>query len=188
MLTQAAVSQQIAVVTSTAGSVISLGKSLFVMSGLASKIVMNTRYLDFLATTELAEVYKTFKTDLFSWDFPGSLNYLIQFKLLSEFFAKYDLDPPFIVNFWSNMMIIGVGLCALLITSLLRILCRKADDKGIFYGITNKLCGISWNFTLMQVYGALDDILFYIILDFKTNPFNTVFSWFSFLLATIFTF
>jgi len=41
----------------------------------------------------------------------------------------------------------------------------------------------SFNFVIVQVYGCLDDIIFDLVLDAKTNPFDTVFSWSSLVFA-----
>jgi len=46
-----------------------------------------------------------------------------------------------------------------------------------------KLVAGSFNFALVQAYGCFDEILLYLIIDFKTNPFNTFFCWASFFSA-----
>jgi len=162
------------------GSVVAVGSSAFPMNTIISKIVQNTRYIDLAVTEELVDAYKTWETELISWDFPDVLSKLDTYKPLPTLFSQYSLDPPFLVNYWSPAMTMGAGLSVFIVSILLKILLEKTKLQGWFYSLLNRLAMGSFNFTLAQAYGCLDDVIFYCVLDIKTNPFNTVFSWGSF--------
>jgi len=151
--------------------------------------VQNTRYMDLPVTDDLAQVYQSWQTDLINWDFPNFLLELDNFKSLPEVFAQYDLDSPFLANFWSTMMTVGLSLCILIFCIFVRIFIERSKfNKGLFPSILQKVIAGSMNFVIVSSYGCLDDILFYLILDTKTNPFNTAFSWASLLFGFAFTF
>jgi len=166
-----------------------LGSPTFAVASLVSKIVQNTRYLDLIVTDELAEIYKTWNTELISWEIPNILSSVEgQFREQPYLFAQYGLDSPFLANFWSTIMNIGIGLCIFLCSVLLKKLffAKEKSSKGWIYSIVQKILIGSLNFTIVQAYGCLDDILFYFVLDVKTNPFNTFFSWMSLLCSICF--
>lgn len=96
---EAKASQAISSTVTGVGSVIAVGSSTFAVASLVSKIVQNTRYLDLFVTDELAEIYKTWKTDLISWDIPIVLSSQGNFRELEHLFAQYGLDSPFLANF-----------------------------------------------------------------------------------------
>ena len=142
------------------------------------------RYIDTLVTDGLQDIYLNWGTDLFGWDLPGSPSYSSDFRYLKELFAQYDIDPPFLANFWSNMMTIAGGL-SLWIFCLTLKRCISQEDKKI-RSLLERLSSGFLNFTMVQIYGGLDEILFYMILDMKTNRFNSAFSRISMTLAIIF--
>jgi len=143
------------------------------------------RYLNLIVTDDLSEVYKTWRTNLISWDFPNFLANLDHFKEAPYLFSRYNLDSPFLTNFWSTLMTLGVSVGIFIGCFLLRIFFERSQgNKGWPYRILQKLVLGSFNFALVQVYGCLDDILFYLVLDFKGNPFNSFYAWISMICAS----
>ena len=103
-------------------------------------------------------------------------------------FARYDdIDAPFIANFWFNLMILGGASCVYVFCTILKRLFAQEKSQGVFHSSLNKLFAGSQNFLLVQAYGCLDDILFYLVLDAKTNLFSTAFSRTSLFFAIAFT-
>ena len=171
-------SQAISSATQAIGGTVSVGSSIFPLTALVSKIVQNTRYMNLTVTDELAEIYQTWNTDLISWEVPNALAKFDHFETVPTLFARYEIDSPFLANFWPTIINIGIGLGAFITCFVLRKFFERSEyHKGWFYSALQKLLVGSFNFTLVQAYACLDDILFYLVLDIKTNPFNTFFCW-----------
>jgi len=181
--TKTEASQMISSSAMVVGSILCVGNPSFSTMKLVSKIVQNIRYIDLSVTDELSEVFSNWGTHLISLDFPNVLSHLAQFKLLPSLFSQYNLESPFLVNIWSQMIITFIGLCALVLCNGLKLCFKRRRSQGRFNSVLQKLIIGSRNFTLVQIYGCLDEILFYFILDLMTNRFNTFFSWASFLFA-----
>ena len=179
-------SQAIASATQGIGSVICVGSAIFPFAALVSKIVQNTRYLNLSVTNDLVEVYQTWQTDLISWDVPNVMSDLDHFETSPPLFARYDLGSPFLVNFWPTLINVGIGFGSFIACILLEKLFEHAKREGWAYSLVLKLVAGSFNFTLVQAYACLDNTLFYLVLDAKTNPFNSFFSWASMICAVIF--
>ena len=184
--TQEKASQTISSSVQGIGSVVSVGSAVFPQTALVSKIVQNTRYMNISVTSDLAEIYKTWRTDMISWQVPNVLSSEDHFKTAPYLFARYEIDSPFIVNFWPTLLNIGIGLGAFGTCIALRKLLERGKYKGWAFWLVRKLAAGSFNFTLIQAYACLEDILFYLVIDIKTNPFNSFFSWAS--LISAFTF
>jgi hypothetical protein len=168
------------------GSVICVGSAIVPFSALVSKIVQNTRYLNISVTSDLAEVYQTWDSDLISWDVPNVMSNLDHFETSPRLFARYDIDSPFLVNFWPTLINIVIGFSTFITCTLLQKFCERTKYEGWAYSLVRKLVAGSFNFALVQAYACLDDIFFYLVLDAKTNPFNSFFSWTSMIFAVIF--
>ena len=179
--TQAKVSHVISSSASGLGSLLCFGRSTFPVNTLISKTVQNTRYMNLTVTEKLAEAYETWGTQMIEWDLPDIFSRLDNFNSLPFLFARYSLDSPFLVNFWSSLMTIAVGIGALLTCSLLKKLLFKRPNW--IHSLLEKLTVGSINFTIAQAYGCFDDILFYSVLDLRSNPFNSFFAWASFFSA-----
>jgi len=178
--------QVISSATQGIGSVICVGSAIFPFSALVSKIVQNTRYLNLSVTSDLVEVYQAWQTELISWDVPNVMSDLDHFETSAPLFAQYDLGSPFLVNFWPTLLNIGIGFGTFIACILVQKLFEHAKYEAWAYSLVLKLVAGSFNFTLVQAYACLDDILFYLVLDAKTNPFNSFFSWASMICAAIF--
>jgi len=186
--TAATATQTISSAASVVGSLVSVGSSVIPVVGLVSEVVQNTRYLNLSVTDGLSEIYKTFSTDLISWDLPNFLAEVEGFKPLSELFARYDLDSSFLVNFWSTMMTVGVGLCVLVCCLGIQKVCfeRGKSRGGHVNSLIQKAIAGSINFIVVQANGCVDNILFYFVLDVRTNPFDTAYSRASFTFGIVF--
>jgi len=177
-----------AVVSSTKGlgSFVCISSSTFPFSTLVSTIVQNTRYLNLSVTIELAEIYQTWDANLISWDPPNVFSGEDHFKQPPYVFARYGLSSPFLANFWATLINIIIGSGIFFTAIALRKLFEHIKYQGRTYSWVQKLIAGSFNFVLVQAYACLSDILFYLVLDGKTNPFNSFFSWASMICAVIF--
>jgi len=63
---------------------------------------------------------------------------------------------------------------------------KGTKPYGWAYSLAQRLMAGSFNLALVQASTCLDDILFYLVLDAKTNPFNSFFSWTSLICAIVF--
>jgi len=159
----------------------------FPVTALVSTIVQNTRYLNLSVTTDLSEIYKTWSTDLISWDVPNVISNFDHFKASPPLFSRYGLGSSFLTNFWPTLVNIGIGLMTFVTSLVLKKLFERSEyNKGWGYSLLQKLVMGSFNFTLIQAYACLDNILFYLVIDVKTNPFNSFFSWISLISASVF--
>ena len=166
-------------------SAVCVGSAVASLTSLVSKIVQNTRYLNLSVTSELSDIYQTWKTDLISWDVPSAFSNEDNFKSSPPLFARYDVESPFLVNFWPTLVNIGIGLTTFIICFVLQSLLQIAKYESWASSLARKLVAGSFNFALVQAYACLDDILFYFVFDVKTNPLNRFFSWASLIIAVI---
>jgi len=137
-------------------------------------------------TNDLAEIYQTWDTDLISWDTPNVFSSQNHFKPSPSLFAQYAVGSPFLVNFWPTLVNIGIGFTTYITCLVLQKLFEHKKYKGWAYSLVTKLVAGSFNFALVQAYTCLDDTLFYLVIDAKTNPLNSSFSWGSLICAAIF--
>jgi len=174
---EAKASQAIASAVTGVGSVLCVGSSTFPITALVSKIVQNTRYLNLSVTDDLADIYQTWGTEIISWELPNALSRLDHYEQLPSEFARYDIDSPFLVNFWPTLVTIGASLGVLIMSFVLQILTEHAKPKGWFSSLLQGIVNGSRNFAVVQAYGCLDEILFDFVLDLKSSPFDSAFSW-----------
>jgi len=163
-----------------AASVTCSGNSRAPLSALVSKIIQNTRYLNLTVTPELAEIYQTWNPNLIPWKVPEKISQSGNFKTSPFLFARYGLNSPFLANFWPTLMTTMIGLACFITCVLLKKLIR---NKSKLSSLIEKLTAGSLNFVIVQAYCCMDDILFYLIIDIRTNSFNNFYSWLSFLSA-----
>ena len=159
---------------------------MFPVTALVSTIVQNTRYLNLSVTTNLAEIYKTWDTNLISWDVPNVISNFDHFKTSPVLFSQYGIESSFLTNFWPTLVNIGIGFTAFVTCFVLKKIFEQAKYEGCISSVIQKLLAGSFNFTLIQAYACLDSILFYLVIDIKTNPFNSFFSWISVISASVF--
>jgi len=159
---------------------------VFPLSALVSKTVQNTRYLNLSVTTDLAEIYKSWSTDIISWEVPNVFSKSDHFETSPPLFAQYDIGSPFLSNFWPTLTNIAIGFGTFITCFALRMLFERTKYRGWIYSLLQRLVAGSFNFGLIQVYACMDDILFYLVIDTKTNPFNSFFSWASLICASLF--
>ena len=174
---QTQASQAVFSAVTGAGSALCVGSATFPLTALVSKTVQNTRYLNLSVTDELTDIYQTWSTGLLPWNVPDGLSQFDNFKTSPDLFSQYGLSSSFLENFWSTLITIGVGITILIASFMLQTFFEQAKYQGRLYSLAKKLVAGSFNFALVQSYGCLDDILFYLVLDVKTNPFNSFFSW-----------
>jgi len=183
------VSQALSDAVSSLGGALSIGSSLFPVTKLVSKIVQNTRYLDLIVTNELTEVYQNWNTNLINVDIPDAFSSsAMKSKPLPYVFARYDLNAKFLINFWSNLVIL-VGILGIFIVgrTLKGVLNRRQKASHSWrYSLLERIVAGSLNLTLVQGYGCLDDVIFYFALDAQTNTFKGGFFWVSFLIGLAF--
>jgi len=143
--------------------------------------------MDLSVSDKLAEIYYNWETDLFSLGFPDSLSHRIQYKSMPWEFARYEIDPAFLANFWSNLIVISAGLFIFIISTAMKKLTERAKTtQGWPQSLFKKLIETSQNFVLVQTYGCLDDVIFSFILDVKANPCDNAFSRVSLFFAVVF--
>jgi len=178
--------QSISSTTRGISSVICVGSTVAPFATLVSRTVQNTRYLNLSVTSDLSGIYQTWKTDLISWEVPNVFSNEDHFKSSPTLFAQYDIDSPFLVNFWPTILNIGIGSSTFIACILLQKFFELAKYTGWAHSLVQKLVAGSFNFALVQAYACLDDISFYLVLDIKTNPVNSFFSWASLISAVLF--
>ena len=154
------------------GSAIWIGRSIFLTQGLVSKIVQYTRYLDLIVSDDLKEIYSDWNTEILSIGFPNSLSHLLNFKELPLVYARYDMDSAFLANFWSVLLTFGGGLFVFIVSKVVFL----KSKEGKFQDWLRRIMAGSVNFMIAQIYGCVDDILFYFVLDARTNRLNSHFS------------
>lgn len=160
-----------------------MNRVTFSFTSLVSKIVQDTRYMNLSVTEELSDIYQTWDTNLISWEVPNLLSKFNHFDTSPALFARYEIDSPYLVNFWPTLVNIVIGFGCFLAFYMFQ---KFFDKKTWAYSLLLKMMAGSWNFGFVELYGCLDVVILYLVLDAKTNRFNSFFCWASLLFAVAF--
>ena len=154
---------------------------------LISKIVQNIRYLNISYSSKLLDTFQTWDTDIIAINPPDSLQNDIPSKSLPYVFARYDLDPSFLSNFWLSLIMILGSLVVSIIFNVIRYLTENSlASTGLPYKSIKFTSRASVNFFLVQLYGSLDDIVFFSILEVKSMSLRSSLANLSFALTLLF--
>ena len=169
---------------SALGNSVAIGSSLPTNFGLVAKILRNIRYLNVTVSDELNEVFMSWKISSGFIDYPENWRTAESDSAsLPEVFERYNVGALFLINYWKSlvMILIGVGLFAPF--KLLEM--TQYSNKSKLGSIFRLLNVIASNFALTQLYGSLDDIIFYFVLQVRENNFQTSFQKASFAVSIV---
>jgi len=180
-------------VTSIAGSIIAkvgsavcVGSSMFANLGMITKIVQNIRFMKINVSDELRAAFNSWSTDFFSWNIPEKLSSLSESEPLPEVFAQYEMDSRFIVNYWATLTQSLIGIVCFVGFKVLKFYLKGImNRKGFASLMLDYLVLAASNFTIIHIYGCLDDIVFYGLIDLRFSKFTPTFSSISSVLAIL---
>jgi len=153
-------------------------------------MIQRTRYFELAYTDELKHTFSTLQTSAINIPVPSDLNEKTKSKALPPAFSQYGISSSFLSNYWSKMFLIIIGFGSFFAFVGLRKGMKRFDNKMMFASskVMKFLSMVAFNFALVHLYGSLDDIMFFTILDWRATLFNSAVSIFSFALSLIFTF
>lgn len=158
---------------SALGNSIAIGSSLPTNFGLVAKILRNIKYLNVTVSDELNEVFTSWKISSGFIDYPESWGDESDSGSLPGVFVRYNVRALFLLNYWKSFVMILIGVSVFTPFKLLEIIpCSKKSRLGSIFRLLNVVAS---NFTLTQLYGSLDDIIFYLVLQVRENNFQTSF-------------
>jgi len=158
---------------STASRIFTMGRSLSVGLGLIAKIIQNVRFLDIDYPKEALNAFKTYGTDLFELPIPQALYESPETKELPSQYARYDMEPSFLENYWDTIMTILMTLFCLLVIKLIQFLTKNQDKKSLFQVALKNIGQTAANFLVIQIYSNLDDVVFFLLLDISSTRMNS---------------
>ena len=126
-------------------SIICVGSTVAPFAVLVSKTVQNTRFLNLSVTDDLSEIYKTWSTDLISWEVPNVFENEDNFEASPYLFAQYEIGSPFLVNFWPTLLNIAIGSGTFIAFIILQKILELVKIGGWAYSVTQKLIAGSFN-------------------------------------------
>jgi len=171
------------------GNSVAVGTSLPTNFGLVAKILRNIRYMNITVSSELEETFYTWKISSGFISMPDSWNDYSEPEVLPEVFERYNLGSLFLVNYWKSLVMILIGLSLYVIFRLLDIKRlsgkKKIETVSKVSSALRSLNVFASNFTLTQVYGSLDDIIFFFVLQTRSSDFHIDFGRASFALSIV---
>jgi len=173
-------------VATSVSSAVSIGSSNPLSFGLISKTIEKIRFLQIGYSLELEDVFLSWNVDLYSIQIPDKIAEQLVAKDTPEIFSIYGIDSTFLMNYWGDMMTIGICLLLLVFLRILSLLFPKKPKQTLFDVWLLKLRLMVQNFLVVSVYGGLGDITFYFILEMKTLKFESTASAVSFVVAILF--
>jgi len=173
--------------TSVFASIFCIGNTISLRTGLISKIIQNTRYLNLSYSEELLAMFKTFDTNLIDPPSFKTFETHTHSKTLPFVFTLYDLPPNFILNYWQSLMMIIVASTVFVVVLLIEWILKKFSKPTCCDSILRFLRLSMLNFLLINLYQSLDDILFFSIIDFRSTFLNSFLSNLSLILSIKFT-
>jgi len=146
-----------------------MGRSLSVGLGLIAKIIQNVRFLNIDYPEEALNAFKTYGTDLFELPIPKGFYESPETKELSSHYARYDMEPSFLENYWGTFMTILISLACFLVIKLLQFLTKSQDKESLFQVVLKNIGQTAANYLIIQIYSNLDDVIFFLILDISST-------------------
>jgi len=156
------------------GNAVTAGTSMPTNFGLVSKSVKNIRYLNVTVSSELEETFYSWKISSGfismpnSWDGQSSSSN----EVLPLVFERYKLGSLFLVNYWKSFVMIMIGLVLFIVFKAVDMSCQKRNKTSKVGAASRALNVFASNFTLTQVYGSLDDIVFFFVLQTRSPSFQ----------------
>ena len=164
-------------------SILCVGNSIPLRINLVNKLVQRTRFSNIQYSPELQTVFKSLQTNIVEIPPSSYINKNMNSKQLPIVFSKYEISSSFLVNYWGIFWFLVIGLMSFTIITIIMIIRKKEEeDKKLKF-----LSFAAFNFFLVVLFGSLDDIMFFGILDMRSSSHNSALSNFSFTLALIFT-
>jgi len=158
---------------STASRIFTMGRSLSVGLGLIAKIIQNVRYLNVSYPEEALNAFESYGTDLFELPIPEMLYEPPEAKDLPNIYAKYDISPSFLENYWQTIMTIFISLLCIFIIRVMQYLTRNQSKEHIIQVVLSNIKQTAANFFIIQIYSNLDDVIFFFLLDASTTKSNS---------------
>lgn len=172
-------------------SLIVPGDASAIAFGMLAKMIQYIRYIQIHNSIRLEGMFRIRKTS------SGSLAFLPKMTdsmrddfenkdALPEIFAKYDLYPSFLVNYWDSfisLIIVWFLFTALYLGS--QTLEKKKKNSAIT-NIVRKARTTTQNFFLTSFYSSFGDVVFFALIEFQTIHFKTFLSIFSLFVAILF--
>jgi len=165
---------------------VSIGSSNPLTFGLISKTIEKIRFLQIGYSEELEDVFLEWNVDLYSIQIPDKLADKLVAEETPEIFSIYGIDSTFLMNYWGDMMIIGICLLCLAFLKIMDLTFPKKKKETFFFVWILKAKLMVQNYLVVQVYGGFGDIAFYFILEMKTLKFGSAASVVSLVVAILF--
>jgi len=158
---------------STASRLFTMGRSLSVGLGLLAKIIQNVRFLDIDYPEETLEAFKTYGTDLFELPIPQAFYGSPGTKELHSQYARYDMEPSFLENYWDTIMMMLICLGCFFVIRFVQFLTRTQRKDHIVQVALKNIGQTFANYFIVQIYSNLDDVTFYLFLDIQSTKLSS---------------
>jgi len=166
------------------GNTLCAGSSMFANLGMITKIVQNIRYMKINVSDELHYAFHAWSADFLIWDIPEDFTSSSESQPLPYVFSQYDMDSRFLVNYWSTLATSLIGVCVYLLLRALKLyLDGVVNKKGVAAIVLDYFLLATSNFAIIQIYGSLDDIIFYAVIDLRFSGFSSGFIAFGSMIA-----
>jgi len=136
-------------------------------------------------SSDLEETFYTWKISTGFISMPESWAGYSEPQVLPEVFDRYNLGSLFLVNYWKSLVMILIGLSLYVIFRIINFCLLKKNKKNKVGLAFRSLDVAASNFTLTQVYGSLDDVIFFFILQTRSADFRIDFGKASFALSVV---
>ncbi len=123
---------RVTTVATSVSSAVSIGSSNPLTFGLMSKTIEKIRFLQIGYPIELEDVFLSWNVDLYSIQIPDKIAEQLIAKDTPDIFSIYGIDSTFLMNYWGDMMIIGICLLLLVFLRILEILFPKKPKQTFF--------------------------------------------------------
>ena len=157
-----------------------------VMISVAGRIFSLIKYLNISRSNQLENALQNWKSNFIPIDFdfilPSKVEENVVYRPVPEIFAKRDTKSSFLINCWDTVMF----LCLILIIYLFLQLALKVtnQENKVFRVLKSLIIGVQ-NFLLTQLYALYGDIVFYVVLEFRSFKFEEWSSDLSFSIAVV---
>jgi len=172
--------------TGVAAKVINPGSSTAFGFGVVAKVIRNARYFNIAYSNQTQNSFAAEESESNSFiPAPDS----IDSKDLHETFRRYDVEPNFLINYWSNIIPIIVVSCVLVALKVLKTYLTRYKENEKIEKIQKLIKSVqvsASNYLVTNAYGSFDEIILYFVLEMQTIKFDSGLSSISFFSAFLF--
>jgi len=141
-----------------------------------AKMLQYIKYLDISYSPGLKDALDNWDSDFLALNInippPGELKSKNIYKASPEVFARYDVEPSFLFNFWQELIFLTFTTSSFILLIGVEILIKDSFQRKYIFEFVQKVRKMLQGFSLMILYNSFGDITIFSILEYRSSKGN----------------